>query len=234
MENLSDEEFQEFVRSIQQMALRAYPYPVRNGCPSADQIHAVAGEAIPWKHPLFEAHISRCSPCLREMLDERTRIQRRRRRNKWAIGATGVVAAGAMLFVINRTVGPAGVRQAERALTSPQSGEEPVSVAVDFSDLSTTRSDSGGLSQAAERPQLPRRIVRLEFALPFGSPGGTYEIQFATSADTPVFLGQGSAEVRQGTTVLRAIIDLRSYAPGEYLLGIRRPGGDWTRKPVRL
>ena len=75
MAEFPDIEFAEFVRSVQKMALAAYPNPDRNGCPGKKIIHDIAGLPLPSQHPVFEHHISRCSPCIADVLAERTRIQ---------------------------------------------------------------------------------------------------------------------------------------------------------------
>jgi len=67
-EPLSDEEFREIHRFLQQLALAAYPNPQRIGCPGSATLQAVAWTPWPADHPAY-SHIKHCSPCLREMLD---------------------------------------------------------------------------------------------------------------------------------------------------------------------
>ena len=50
----------------------------------------------------------------------------------------------------------------------------------------------------------------------------------------PQTSASGQAEIRNFVTILEARIDLRSTAPGEYQLALRRPGEDWHLYPARV
>jgi hypothetical protein len=66
---LSDEELREIHRFFQDLALKAYPNPERIGCPGREILAEIARCEPPSVHPAYEEHVSRCSPCLAEMLD---------------------------------------------------------------------------------------------------------------------------------------------------------------------
>src|SRR3954452_10320792 len=95
-ESFSDDDLRELQRLLQQVALKAYPNPEREGCPGSAVLHEVASVPAPFEHPAYE-HIKRCSPCLQEMLDlRRAKFRARqailaRKRKIW--GITGVLAA---------------------------------------------------------------------------------------------------------------------------------------------
>ena len=85
MDEISDNDFKEFVKTVQDLALRAYPNPGRADCPGSQVIHEVALLSRPAAHPVFQSHIVRCSPCIQDVLAERTRIQSQRKNRRRAI-----------------------------------------------------------------------------------------------------------------------------------------------------
>jgi hypothetical protein len=96
-ETLSDDEFREFHRIVQEAALAAYPNPERLGCPGKGILREIANTPLPFKHISYE-HVAKCSPCLREMLDFRSEFvsSRKRRRNM----VTGAIVAAALIGLI--------------------------------------------------------------------------------------------------------------------------------------
>jgi hypothetical protein len=42
------------------------------------------------------------------------------------------------------------------------------------------------------------------------------------------------ANLEDHIVVLRAAVDLAGVPPGSYFLGVRQPGVEWTRFPIRL
>ena len=97
MDEISDYDFQEFVRTVQDLAIRAYPNPGRTDCPGMQVIREVARQSRPAAHPVFQSHIVRCSPCIEDVLAERTRIQSQRKNRRRALMA---IAAGVCLIAI--------------------------------------------------------------------------------------------------------------------------------------
>ncbi|HZS52505.1 MAG TPA: hypothetical protein VFA54_16675 [Bryobacterales bacterium] len=57
-------------------------------------------------------------------------------------------------------------------------------------------------------------------------------MKFAWEAGEPVFGTQGTASIENGTTVVRAKLDLHRLAPGQYFFGIRQPPWEWTYVPI--
>ena len=104
MDEISDYDFKDFVKTVQDLARRAYPNPGRADCPGPQVIHEVARLSRPAAHPVFQSHIIRCSPCIQDVLAERTRIQsqlRNRRRVLVAIAA-GVCLLALVSFLLMR------------------------------------------------------------------------------------------------------------------------------------
>jgi hypothetical protein len=44
----------------------------------------------------------------------------------------------------------------------------------------------------------------------------------------------GTAQLENHVVILRADVDLARVPPGSYFLGLRQPGLEWTRFPVRV
>ena len=102
-EELSDSEYRDLHRQIQQMALQAYPNPDRVGCPGRPALEEIAALPLSSRHPLFQEHISRCSPCLAELLELRGQNYRRKqlaKRNWWIAGASLAAAAAVLVAVL--------------------------------------------------------------------------------------------------------------------------------------
>ena len=104
MDEISDSDFKEFVRTVQDLALRAYPNPTRADCPGTQAIRDVARQSRPAAHPVFQSHIVRCSPCIQDLLAERTRIQsqRKNRRRAFLAIAAGVCIVALVSFLMLR------------------------------------------------------------------------------------------------------------------------------------
>jgi hypothetical protein len=226
-DELSDADFKEFHRLVQDMALRAYPNPDRIGCPGRAALEEVASLPLSSRHPLFQDHIGHCSPCLAELLEIRRQKHSNRlrvRQKRWVLAA----CAAAILF-------GAGITFILRKQTaSPPSAEiqhQPVVPAVetarlDLSDQSGLRSDERG--RKSEVPhQLPRKRLNLSVALPFGSPPGQYQLGLFRLDQTSLLTIAGEAQVFQGATILSVQVDLSGYPSGQYLVGIKRALGDW-------
>ncbi len=70
-------------------------------------------------------------------------------------------------------------------------------------------------------------------ALPIGSKEGTYEVSLLGAGSEEVRSTTGLAQLENHTVTLKADLDLAGVSLGSYLLGVRLPGLEWTRYPVR-
>ena len=55
-----------------------------------------------------------------------------------------------------------------------------------------------------------------------------------TDAATEMLHTMGTAQLENHVVILRADVDLARVPPGSYFLGLRQPGLEWTRFPVRV
>jgi hypothetical protein len=101
--------------------------------------------------------------------------------------------------------------------------------------------DLRGYSAArGEQPpnQLPLEIGRstrhLVLYLPIGSKEGSYDIVLLSETGSELLHRSATARLENHVVVLRTDIDPAGVPPGQYFLGLRQHGPDWTRFPVRL
>src|SRR3954452_12563929 len=162
--DITDADFREFVKAVQDLALRAYPNLDRAGCPSSEVLRDVARQPRPSQHPVFQSHIVECSPCIAAMLAERTRIQATQQARRRMIVA---VAAG--IFLVGLISG-LWLWHRGSSFTGDQlaSARDTPEIPVDLRPYSPTRSDS---AQGARPPiALPNQRVKLKLYLAPGAP----------------------------------------------------------------
>ena len=81
---------------------------------------------------------------------------------------------------------------------------------------------------------LPRAELALSIYLPIGGEPGEYEVEMGREAGKPLAEAEGSAVLRNHIAVLEVKLNLASFEPGVYRLGIRQTGWSWTYYPLVL
>lgn len=230
MDEISDYDFKEFVKTVQDLAVRAYPNPGRVDCPGSQVIHEVALLSRPAAHPVFQSHIVRCSPCIQDVLAERTRIQsqrKNRRRAFLAIAAGVCLLALVSLLMLRQRSGPPQRDEIARAGNVPE-------IPLDLRPYSPTRSSSPDKT----KPSLtvPTGRVRLKIFLALGSPEGAYEIQVLTNKLQTLRNQQSTVIANGGTVFLPVDIDLAGVPTGTYVLALRpaHESEEWQTYPLIL
>ncbi len=230
MDEISDSDFKEFVRTVQDLALRAYPNPTRADCPGTQAIRDVARQSRPAAHPVFQSHIVRCSPCIQDLLAERTRIQSQRtnwRRALLAVAAGVCIVALVSFLMLRQQSGVPVKDEIARAGNVPE-------IPLDLRPYSPTRSSSPEKS----KPSLtvPAGRVRLKIYLALGSPEGAYEIQVLTNRLQTLRSLQATVVANGGTVFLPVDIDLSAMATGTYVLALRpeHDTEEWQTYPLIL
>ena len=225
---------------IEELLLRAYPNPERNGCPGSDTIRALANKTIPRDDPAWQ-HIWKCSPCfaefkeLRDARRLRERAARRKRSLYWATAAAFVLlcvgAALAALF-FNRA------REAQQAPVAKVTTATPAYPAaiLNLEGVATTRSGEKTANSGQVQIQtLPRRAVDLTVYLPRGSEDGEYQLQFLNSRDDVLLSTKAQAVITRGLTEFSVAVDLTKISPGTYTVRSRRlPDGIWRMSSVTV
>jgi hypothetical protein len=77
-------------------------------------------------------------------------------------------------------------------------------------------------------------VRSLSLELPIGSNERAYEVALLNSTGAELLRTSGTARLEDHIVVLRADVDLAGVPPGSYFLGVRQPGLEWTRFPIRL
>lgn len=94
---------EQFKEMLQQGVLKHYPNPERKGCLDSMTLQDIAQQRLPHEDERW-GHISHCSPCYREFLDNRNRFLEERMtgraRKRAVIAITVIVAVGAMIAAI--------------------------------------------------------------------------------------------------------------------------------------
>lgn len=115
---------------------------------------------------------------------------------------------------------------------SRPSGQVAV-VVLDLRGLSAVRGESP--PETSQQPlDFPRNARRLNLELPIGSNEGIYDVALLNLSGAELFRTSATAKLEDHIVVLRATVDVAGVAPGSYFLGVRQPGLEWVRFPVRL
>lgn len=213
----------------------AHPNPTREGCPPREALIALARRQVPVGDPAGE-HVSRCSPCYREMRAVqqaegiRPAEERRASRSWWpaAAAAVLVVAAGLLAWLVYGNRQPTPAPAPEQIVADA----EPVEVTLDLRKYSVTRSDA----PAEDLPALvlPRAKVRLTLLLPVGSEPGEYEVRLVGLDDEALASGLGRTGIRDFVATLTVTVDLTQSVRGPGRLVVRRQGEGVQSFPVTL
>ena len=193
---------------------RANPNPTRQGCPSRDELIALARKRRQMSDPGY-AHLTRCSPCYLEVrgLQEEARLQQRHAWFRVAAAAVLVIAlALGAWFVMNRP-GPVTDVQAQ----------------LDLRPYAQTRSDNADERQPL---LLPRGRLTLSMILPVGFEPGTYEVQLLDAGLMSRASSAGTASTENFVTTLRVALNIGALSSGAYQLAIRQTGQDWQLFPA--
>jgi hypothetical protein len=230
MDEISDNDFREFVKTVQDLAIRAYPNPDRVDCPGSQVIREIASQSQPSAHPVFQSHVVKCSPCIQDLLAERTRIQsqqKSRRRLVLAIAACICLVAVTSIFLIWRSSSRSRQVELARAGNLPE-------VPIDLRPYSPRRSESTQIN----KPPLtvPNERVKLKIYLAPGSPEGEYEVAVLTNHLATIVKQQATAVSNDGTTFILAAIDLAGVTDGNYTLALRpiREGEEWQTYKLQV
>ena len=213
----------------------ANPNPTREGCPPREALVSLARRQVPVGDPVGE-HVSKCSPCYREMRaiqqaeGIRPADERRASRSWWpaAAAAVLVVAAGLAAWLVYGRRQPAAHSGTEQVVAQA----EPVAVTLDLRKSGVTRSDAP--SAALPPLVLPRAKVKLTLLLPTGSEPGEYEVRVVGADGAAFASSSGRAEIRDFVTQLALALDLRTLTTSELRLEVGRRGESLNQFPVAV
>jgi hypothetical protein len=198
---------------------REFPNPERVGCPDSSILRGIASHKLPLAQaaPWFD-HLSACSPCFQDFNKFRREATGQRRRvPMW------LAAAAVLLFVVGGWLW----------LRSRPSGQTAAVVVLDLRGRAKVRGES---TSETSQPSLevPRNARSLNLELPIGSNEGAYDVALLNPSGAELFRTGATAKLEDHIVVLRADVDLAGVSPGSYFLGLRQPGVEWMRFPIRV
>jgi hypothetical protein len=82
--------------------------------------------------------------------------------------------------------------------------------------------------------QLGRSTKHVVLYLPIGSKDGSYDVTLLDDEGREFLHASGIAQLENHTVVLRVEVDVAGVPPGSYFLGLRQPGLEWMRFPIRV
>ena len=198
---------------------RDFPNPQRIGCPGSAILKSIAlhklplAEADPWLE-----HFSSCSPCFQEFGEIRKQAAGQRRQTQMWLAAAAMVllAVAGWMWVRSRPT-----------------GQTAAVVVLDLRGRSTARGENP--PETNQPPlEVPRSTKSLNLELPIGSNEGAYDVALLNPSGAELFRTSATAKLEDHIVVLRADVNLAGVPPGSYFLGVRQPGLEWTRFPIRL
>jgi len=198
---------------------REFPNPERVGCPDSSILRGIASHKLPLSQaaPWFD-HLSACSPCFHEFNRfQREAAGQRRRIQVWlAAAAVLLFAVGGLLWVRSRP-----------------SGQTAAVVVLDLRGRAPVRGEN---PPETSQPSLevPRNARNLNLELPIGSNEGAYDVALINPNGAELFRTSATAKLEDHIVVLKVDVNLAGISPGLYFLGLRQPGVEWMRFPIRV
>ena len=190
--------------------------PSRLGCPDSAVLKGIASHRI----RLAQAeqwldHLGSCSACFAEFRLLRKRLQNRRQ-----------IALGSTLAILLAASALWSTFHSRLVLVTHDTA------VLDLRSYSIER----GRQPQAKQPQLEigRRTKHLTLYLPMGTEDGDYELVLLKNTGDELLRTTGVAQLEQHVVTLKADIDFSSVPGGSYFLGVRLPGLEWARFPVRV
>ena len=209
-----------FLHAAREYALHRYPNPDRKGCPTTNEIAAIARREIPLYGVGDRAeHIATCSPCLSEYLAVQESWKRRRQYRMIGLATAAALTLGFIGVIWLRSPIPPPTPGRQQTADAGQPDTRTELANLDLRPLVATR---GERAERAATPVLTRANLRLKILLPVGSEEGDYQYQVRDEYGAPQLRGAGRAIIREYVTTIDTTVDLRPLNPGRFTWVIRR------------
>jgi len=215
-EEFSQKEEKRVLDLLAQGLSQDFPNPERVGCPDAEVLRGIALRKL----PLTEVrrwldHLGTCSPCFQQASEFRKEAERQRRRRKWTVaGGTAILllAIGVWVWIHTR---------------------KPATEVLDLRQVPAVNPRSP-TAQEQQTLLLYRWARHLTIELPAGSKPGIEEVAIFSETDVEIFDTTASARMEREAVYVEVDIDVSSFEPGQYFLGVREPGVTWSAYRVRI
>lgn len=223
-ERLSKEQDRQFLKLMEESALKDYPNPERIGCPGSEFLKQLATDrkSIQLSDSRLE-HVPRCSPCFRDFKQYRDAANRAKLTRTAFLSTAALLAVALIALLIFNFKKPVPDQ------ANFQTAE------LDLFHNGVTRGGDTQEQTPQVAPALPRKRLDLQITLPFASEEGDYEVQVVRSNSEPTGLtAAGKAKIVDGKTLLKVRLDLSSLPPDSYKIGIRRIPYSWNASAVEV
>lgn len=229
--SFSPAEEEKLLRAARAYTLERFPNPTRTGCPTGDELGAIARREVPLAQIDRQVeHIATCSPCFAEYMAVHEKWKRRRRNQLIALSVAAIAAFVIVGFVWLRTPEP---RTNAPTLTKDGQPKEREQLAtLDLRPFEVSR----GTERPGRAPALlGRGRVTLTILLPIGSEEGDYEFEIQDEKGASKVRGSAPAARRNYVTTIATNLDLRPLNPGRFTWAIRRVGETaWHTYPLEV
>ena len=212
-----DKEEKRLLDLLAQGLSQEFPNPDRIGCPDPAVLRGIAfrklrlAEVERWLQ-----HLSTCSPCFQQFKEFRKDAERLRGRRRWT-------AAGGTAILLLAIAGWLWLK-AHKAATE----------VLDLRQVAAVNLQNP-TAQEQQTLVLYRWARHLTLDLPTGSrPGIEEEVAIFSETNVEIFDTTASARMERDAVYVEVDIDVSSFQPGQYLLGVREPGLTWTEYRVRV
>jgi hypothetical protein len=224
---------------FEELLLRAYPNPNRNGCPGTLALRAAADNAVSFDDPTLQ-HVRQCSPCFAEFRvfrDARRNRERLRQVAVWTgIAALFLMCVSAIAISIHRRSHKLGNQNDLNSASSTGAKAVPRLIALDFRSLETQRGAALPNNDVSTHSwTIPATLVRLKLTLPFASDDGNYRLELRGDGNATVKKFSGAALIKEGDTILTVDrVDLTGIPGGKYELLYAHADASWHLAPITI
>ena len=142
-----------------------------------------------------------------------------------AVSVAVVIAVLAIVWLSTRLISHRGARPGTSASDNYQAAT------LDLRKWSVLRGENNPSNSPL---QLPRRPLALSILLPVGREPGAYEVTVSRTPEQPLIGAASNGQFEDHITVLHVKMDLTALPTGNYQLGVRQQGWDWTYYPLLL
>ena len=229
--SFSPAEEEALLRAARAYTLERFPNPMRKGCPTSDELGAIARHEVPLAQIDRQVeHIATCSPCFSEYSAVHEQWKRRKRHRSIALSVAAIAALTIVGLIWLRapklTPGPPMVTK-DCSLNAVEQ-----SATLDLRPFEVSRGEQGPTKASL---MLERRKLNLTIILPIGSEEGEYEFEIQDETASSKARGTGRADIRNFVTTITVNLDLRPLNPGKFRWTIRRIGETaWHAYPLEV
>jgi len=210
-----------WIKAYQRVLLEGgFPNPDRAGCPDNETLTALAFRKLRSEQVGdWIEHLGTCTPCFRQFTELRKQVEWRKR--------AAYVGLAAALVVVVVSIGWWRWRSSRPVVITAHNH-----IVADMRNRMILRGNQGTVPGQGPLV-LPRGFDEVSFYLSEGSRAGTYDVAiFRKELGSPLATATGVATMENGMTAMNAMLDLSRVTPGQYLLGIRLSGADWSYSPL--